>query len=356
MYTRARFSARLLGLLHFADKSPIDEHTNLAAEPTALDSSVNCFKPLCAQTPVMSGPPTSPFTKLPLELRQLVYHHVIVDNSNEKVIKVAVNDTQFISDSLKNVAGAILVNKSMSHEVLEYTFSRFGFSLSDLDPSSYSILQKFCDRIGKKNIALIKEIIIPHILAHDVDAYRWVNCGAALQRRLDWCNDIYIYNRIFELQNKRLLNQLPSLKAVKIGFDMVSVNNVLVLLQDKKVSPGMFASLFTLFGSGHRFEVYPGLLWMLAEFHARDISLGLYWTDIALHLHIWKNGDIVPMTKEDIAFRKRCIIDVLSALPPFVPYWKTCPVSDLGPLPGDLFAYGIADDYLKSMRPRSFKD
>ncbi|KAF2442384.1 hypothetical protein P171DRAFT_433896 [Karstenula rhodostoma CBS 690.94] len=328
----------------------------MATIPTALDNSVNSFEPLFAQPPAMSGPPPSVFAKLPLELRQLVYHYVLVEDSDEKVIKVALNDTQLISDSLKNAAGAILVNKSMSNEVLNYAFSMFGFSLSDLEPSSYSILQKFCDRIGKKNVELIKEITIPHLLAHDVDSFQWNNFDAEIDRELYWAYDIYIYNRIFELQDKRLLSRLPSLKTVKVGLNFACASNVLVRLYDAKVPKGIFESLFSLPGPGFRYEVFPGLLWLLAEFRTRDIDFGIYWTDVWQTVHISKHGDSFPMTEEQIEFQKCSVVDVLNLLHNFVQDWKTCPVSNLGTLPDDLFAYGISDDYLDGTRPHLCKE
>ena len=82
------------------------------------------------------------FEKLPLELRQKVYHYVVSDGPEDMLIKVALNDTYFMCQSLRNAAGAIHVNKAMSNELLDYVFGQFTFSISDIAPSSNSC--KFC--------------------------------------------------------------------------------------------------------------------------------------------------------------------------------------------------------------------
>ena len=98
----------------------------------------------------MADSSPSPFAKLPPELRQAIYHHIVASNSNEKIIKVALNDDQFRSESLKSAAGAIMVNKAMSKELLDYIFGMFAFSVSDIAPSSYSGMSQRNFRAGAK--------------------------------------------------------------------------------------------------------------------------------------------------------------------------------------------------------------
>ncbi|KAL1604043.1 hypothetical protein SLS60_005635 [Paraconiothyrium brasiliense] len=297
----------------------------------------------------MADLPSQPFMKLPLELRQLVYHYVLVDNGSDKVIKIALNDTHFRSESLENAAGAIRVSKSISNELLDYIFGMFAFSLSDLAPSSYSILQIFCDLIGKKNLKLVKEIIIPHFLSHDVDAFQWENWEAVSRKTLRWGVEVFIYNRIFELQNRKLLDRLPSLKYVKVGLDWPYVSQSLVREYFGEEPLGMFASSFSIPRPEFPVAVYPGLWWLLAELYARDISFGIYWTDIRNEVHFRRHGVTTKIPEEEFKIHKRFIMQMLGVLlASFGSRRSSSDIYELGTLPDDLFEYGIGEDYLET--------
>ncbi|KAJ4345849.1 uncharacterized protein N0V89_011984 [Didymosphaeria variabile] len=330
----------------------------MATEPSALNNARESSKRPSPQAPATPEPPSSTFAELPLELRQLVYHHMLVDNGSEKVIKVALNDTQFRSESLENVAGAIRVSKSISNELLDYIFGMFAFSLSDLAPSSYSILQKFCDRIGKMNVEFIKEIIIPHLLSHDVDALQWVNFDAHFRQTSRWRVDVGISNRIFELQYRKLLDRLPSMKHMKVGLDWPCAINNFVQPHREDEPLGLFKSSFSINRHGVSVAVHPGLWWLLAELYARNVSFGIYWTDVREYFHVWnyERVEAVLITEEEMRVQRRMIVQVLSYVLESFGSRKTSSVSDLGTLPDDLFAYGIGVEYLgDGPRPQLYK-
>jgi hypothetical protein len=79
----------MLAPLYSTNKGLVDEPSNMVTRLTAPNNPVKRLRSLSAQSPIMPDSLPSLLRRLLPELRPLVYHHIMVDDSNQKVIRVS---------------------------------------------------------------------------------------------------------------------------------------------------------------------------------------------------------------------------------------------------------------------------
>jgi hypothetical protein len=102
--------------------------------------------------------------KLPLELRQHIYHYTLVQNfkSRNIIISVAPRHGHYKLHGLENVQSLVFANRLIHNEILHYCFSRFDFHLCNGAESVLFVVREFYRQIGRKMRKFVKYITIPH--------------------------------------------------------------------------------------------------------------------------------------------------------------------------------------------------
>ncbi|CAN9337698.1 unnamed protein product [Alternaria sp. RS040] len=161
------------------------------------------------------------FLRLPLEIRQQIYHCVLVQDFRSQIIKMTVQQ-QHSGDyklrGLKNIRGLVFVSRTFHAEVLTYCFSRFNFFLHNDSESIRFVVREFFRKIGLKNRKLVKRITLPYfsierVLLHPANMVALFASSQA--RSLQLLDDMQ--------HSLRLLEHFSALEELDLGLDTAEV-------------------------------------------------------------------------------------------------------------------------------------
>ncbi|EUC44469.1 hypothetical protein COCMIDRAFT_37739 [Bipolaris oryzae ATCC 44560] len=110
----------------------------------------------------MATPPTG-LLKLPLELRQQIYHYVLVPTLQTRTIIISITCGNYTKKlhGLEPIQSIIFTNRLINHETLHYYFTHFIFYLHNSFYSIMDLMSEFYLRIGKQNRMRVRYIVIP---------------------------------------------------------------------------------------------------------------------------------------------------------------------------------------------------
>jgi hypothetical protein len=119
---------------------------------------------------------TPGFLRLPLEIRQEIYHYLLAQDLHSQTITMTVRQRHggYKLHGLENIQALIFVSRTIHDELLSYCFSRFHFFLHNGSESIRFVVREFYRQIGADNRKLVKRITVPNfsierVLLHPVN-------------------------------------------------------------------------------------------------------------------------------------------------------------------------------------------
>jgi hypothetical protein len=89
---------------------------------------------------------TPAFLRLPLEIRQHIYHYLLTQDFQSHTIKITARQRHsggYELLGLETIQGLVFVNRAFHHEVLNYCFSRLSFFLHNDHESVRFVVREF---------------------------------------------------------------------------------------------------------------------------------------------------------------------------------------------------------------------
>jgi hypothetical protein len=166
---------------------------------------------------MMATTTTPGFLRLPLEIRQQIYHYLLAQDFQSRAIKITVRQRRsggYKLQGLESIQGMVFVSSTFHDEVLTYCFGHFTFFLHNDSESIRFVVREFCRQIGLENRKLVKRITVPNfsierVLLHQANM---VALFASSQARfLQLLDDI---QRMFVF-----LERLPALEELDLGIN-----------------------------------------------------------------------------------------------------------------------------------------
>ncbi|EUC35987.1 hypothetical protein COCCADRAFT_89267, partial [Bipolaris zeicola 26-R-13] len=107
--------------------------------------------------------PLAGLLKLPLELRQQIYHYVLVPTLENRTLEMTIyyKNYTYKLEGLEPIQSLIFTNRLINHESLHYCFTHFIFHLDNNRYSVLDMMTHFYLKIGKRMRMLVRYIVIP---------------------------------------------------------------------------------------------------------------------------------------------------------------------------------------------------
>ncbi|KAF5849861.1 hypothetical protein GGP41_005322 [Bipolaris sorokiniana] len=175
----------------------------------------------------MTTTPTG-LLKLPLELRQQIYHYVLVPTLQTRTIAISITlrNYSYKLHGLEPIQSLIFTNRLIYHETLHYCFAHFIFHLHNGFYSILDLMSQFYLRIGKRMRKLVRYIVIPRFSVDAVFFRDVYQCTSAKNRPEKYKELVEEMEMAF-----RMLKRFRELEEVQFGLYFPEVS------RDKGIRP-----------------------------------------------------------------------------------------------------------------------
>ncbi|KAI4920456.1 hypothetical protein J4E85_009223 [Alternaria conjuncta] len=156
------------------------------------------------------------FLRLPLEIRQQIYHYLLAQSFQSRTINISVRQRHggYELQGLESIQGLVFVSRIFHDELLNYCFSRFNFFLHNGSESIRWVAREFYRQIGAENRKLVKYITIP---SFSIDR---VSLHPDNMITLFAVHKAFCLQLLDELQRVfALLARFPALEEIDLGID-----------------------------------------------------------------------------------------------------------------------------------------
>ncbi|KAH6879131.1 hypothetical protein BKA58DRAFT_378718 [Alternaria rosae] len=222
--------------------------------------------------------PTIPgFLRLPLEIRQLIYHYLLAQNFQSRSVDMTVRQRHggYKLQGLESIQGLVFVSRTFLDEILSYCFSRFNFFLHNGSESIRFVVREFYRQIGAENRKLVKYITIPKFSIDRVIMHpsNMVALFASYQARSMQLLD--------EMQGAfALLERFPALEELDLGLDTYEATRLSDFrYHDRNVQAHpMTRNKRIIQGHGRAYDFYIRDALQEARGLSARVTIGIWWT------------------------------------------------------------------------------